>query len=314
MKHSVIVREEMQSAFLNFGGAPIALADYATTGLVALAVGPRGFGKTNAGLLCAEQLAEQGWVSVLIDPEGELESLYGSAVGSVKALQQRLEKRDKPIVVVSISSATEFTAYGNALLEAADRFRKPVFLMVDETQLFSGARPRKGPIAEAAQVLNEMAERGRKRALDLFVSSHRYTGTLNRSLFANKNLTLIGCQEDPTAWTALAPQCRAARIGFSDLNALAPGEFYCFSRRGAEKLRLPLAKALQGVAPAAKPVKPILPTTFNQWDRAVRAIPTERLLGLSEAVIDLLSAVACLTPQQIQAGIRALDDELEARR
>ena len=41
---------------------------------------------------------------------------------------------------------------------------------------------------------------GRKRALDLFITALRYTGTLHRSIFSNKNLTLIGCQEDPTAW------------------------------------------------------------------------------------------------------------------
>ena len=80
MSHAVIQRDEMLTAQLDLGGAPIDLAEYATTGLLAVAVGPRGMGKTNAGLLMAEQLAAQGWVSVLIDPESEMESLYGAAV------------------------------------------------------------------------------------------------------------------------------------------------------------------------------------------------------------------------------------------
>ena len=60
MSHAVIQRDEMLTAQLDLGGAPIDLAEYATTGLLAVAVGPRGMGKTNAGLLMAEQLAAQG--------------------------------------------------------------------------------------------------------------------------------------------------------------------------------------------------------------------------------------------------------------
>ncbi|MBK8072906.1 MAG: hypothetical protein IPK34_13225 [Ramlibacter sp.] len=93
MKHAVIRRDEMLSAALELGGEPIDLADYATTGLMAVAVGPRGNGKTNAGLVIAEQLAAQGWVSVLIDPELELESLYGKAVADPAALEERGSRR-----------------------------------------------------------------------------------------------------------------------------------------------------------------------------------------------------------------------------
>jgi hypothetical protein len=60
MKRNVIRRDEMLTAQLKLGGQPIELAQYASTGLLAIAVGPRGNGKTNAGLLMAEQLAEQG--------------------------------------------------------------------------------------------------------------------------------------------------------------------------------------------------------------------------------------------------------------
>ena len=42
MKRTVIRRDEMLSAVLNLGGAPIDLAEYATTGLLAVAVGPAG--------------------------------------------------------------------------------------------------------------------------------------------------------------------------------------------------------------------------------------------------------------------------------
>ncbi len=43
------------------------------------------------------------------------------------------------------------------------------------------------------------------------------------------------------------------------------------------------------------------------------AIPTERLVALSEDVVGLLSTVAELSPQQILAGQSAHQDELEAR-
>jgi hypothetical protein len=313
MKRNVIRRDEMLDAHLNLGGRPIDLGEYATTGLLAVAVGPRGNGKTNAGLLMAEQLAAQGWVSVLIDPESELEALYGDAVASPEQLYAALKARDTPILVVSAQDASAFVPYGRAILEAADEFRKPVFVVIDEGQLFSASKKRSGDIGEAADIINEFAGRGRKRALDLFITALRYTGTLQRSLFANKNLTLIGCQEDPTAWSALAPQFKASQIEFTDLNALAPGEFFCFSRGGVEKIKMPMAAALKAVAPKAKPVIKALPATFNQWSKAMSATPTDRLSALTDPVIDLLSAVAGLTHQQTLAGRSALQDELEIR-
>ena len=70
MKRGVIQRRELLAATLDLGGGPIDLSPYATTGLRVVTIGPSGSGKTNCGLLIGEQLAAQGWVSVLIDPEG----------------------------------------------------------------------------------------------------------------------------------------------------------------------------------------------------------------------------------------------------
>ncbi|QNM95465.1 hypothetical protein [Chitinimonas koreensis] len=313
MKRAVIQRNEMLGATLNYGGQPIDLSEYATTGLLAVAVGPRGNGKTNAGLVTAEQLAKQGWVCVLIDPESEMESMYGDAVAHAADLRDRLVQRDQSIIVVCAQDATEFIPYGRAILEVADEYRKPILVVIDEGQLFSATRQRANDIGEAADIINEFAGRGRKRALDLFITALRYTGTLHRSIFSNKNLTLIGCQEDPTAWAALAPQFRASKIEFNDLNALAPGEFFCFSRRGVEKVRMPMSEALRRVAPKAKAVKRALPTTFRQWNQAMADIPAERLAALTDPVINLLGAVAGLSVQQMRSGMTALQDELELR-
>lgn len=309
----VIQRTEMLGAILDLGGTPIDLSEYATTGLLAVAVGPRGNGKTNAGLLMAEQLASQGWVCVLIDPESELEALYGVAVNDAGDLRGRLRHREQPIVVVSATDATEFIPYGRAILEAADEHRKPIFVVIDEGQLFSATKKRNGDIGEAADIINEFAGRGRKRALDLFITALRYTGSLHRSIFSNKNLTLIGCQEDPTIWASLAPQFKASKIEYGDLNSLAPGEFFCFARHGVEKIKMPMAEALKKVAPKAKVVKRMLPANFTQWDRAMRDIPTARLRALGDPVISLLGAVAGLSTQQMLAGSAALQDELESR-
>ena len=313
MSRPVIQRPEMLTATLDLGGAPISLADYATTGLMTVSVGPRGHGKTNVCLLMAEQLSDQGWVSVLIDPENEIESLYGKAVSGPEELLERLARRDKPILVVSASDATEFVPYGKAILQAADEHRKPIFVVIDEGQLFSATRRLGDDIGAAADIINDFAGRGRKRALDLAITALRYTGTLHRTLFSSKNLTLLGAQEDSTAWGSLAPQFRASGITFSDLNALSPGEFFCISRRGIEKVAVPMAEALKGVAPKARPVKRVLPATYMQWSRALADIPTERLDALSDPVITLLGAVSGLSPAQMQSGIAALDDELGMR-
>jgi hypothetical protein len=75
-----------------------------------------------------------------------------------------------------------------------------------------------------------------------------------------------------------------------------------------------MAEALKRVAPKAKAVKPKLPSTFSQWDRAMRETPAPRLRALSDPVIALLGAVAGLSPQQMLSGTRALQDELQARK
>ena len=310
---AVIQRTEMLSATLRLGAAPLALADYATTGLMTVAVGPRGNGKTNAGLLIAEQLSEQGWVSVLIDPEGELESLYGNTVSDAADLLDELTHRKHQVLVVRAKDATEFIPYGRAILAVADSLRKPIFIMIDEGQLFSASNKKNRDIGEAAEIINEFAGRGRKRAFDLFITALRYTGTLHRSLFSNKNLTLIGCQEDATSWSALAPQFKSSKIEYNDVNSLTTGEFFCFSRRGIEKVKMPMAVALAKVALKANPVQRRLPTSFNQWSRAMSGIPDELLMALDDQMVNFLGTVAGLATQQMLAGARALHDKKAMR-
>ncbi len=250
-----------------------------------------------------------------MDPEGEIEALYGDAVETAQELAARLADRTLPMLVARVRNAGEFIPYAHAVMEAVDEHRKPVFLMLDESQIFSASRRRKGSdeLADASDLVNDFVQRGRKRALDLFLSAHRFSGSLHRSVFSNKNLTLVGRQEDPTAWSALAPQFKGSKIGFTDLGALAPGEFFCFSRRGVEKVVMPMAAALRAVAPKATVVRPALPSTFSQWDRAMREISTERLMALTGPVVGLLGAIVGMTSQQLAAGTRALRDELEAR-
>ncbi len=318
MKHDLIRRTEMTGATLKLGGTPIELSAYATTGLRIVAVGPSGSCKTNAGFLIAEQLVEHGWCGVMVDPEGEIASLYGQAVEDADHLCEQLLHRKQPIMVVSAKDAAEFIPYGRAILDIADKDRKPIFVMIDEGQIFSQPKKRRtaagdDAAGEAADIVNQFSERGRKRALDLFLTAHRFTGSVHRSVFTNKNITLIGRQEDPTAWATLAPQFRGSKIEYSDLAALAPGEFFCFSRSGMEKIKMPMAAALKRVAPKAKTVKPMLPATFSQWDRAMREIPAERLEELTDPVVTLLGAVAGVATQQMLSGSRALQDELDAR-
>jgi hypothetical protein len=310
---AVFRRDEFVQARLELGTTTIPLIDYATTGIRAVVVGPSGVGKTNALLLMAEQLVAQGWIAVLMDPEGELEALYGDPVRDVGKLQNCIRGRHHPFLVVKVRQADEFVLYAKAVMDVVDVERKPVFLMIDEAQMFSASRGRKQAIGEASDLINDVVQRGRKRALDVGVTAHRFSGTLHRSVFANKNLTLVGRQEDPTAWSALAPQFKGTRVGFTDLAALSPGEFYCFSRRGVEKTQMPMADALARVARAATTVRPTIPLTFSDWSRRMRELPTDRLLALSKDRCELLAAVAGLTPAQIAAGMRALNDELETR-
>jgi hypothetical protein len=308
----VFRRQEFDTATLELGGAPIALSAYATTGLRIVCVGPSGAGKTNAGLLIAEQLATQGWISVLFDREGDIGALY-EPMRDVTHFENYLRGRHHPILVVPVRHTDDFLHYGRTVQRVVEEDRQPVFLMVDEGQMVSASRKRKESIGEASDLMNDFTERGRKRSLDVFVTAHRFSGTLHRSVFANKNLTLIGRQEDPTAWSALAPQFKGSAIGYPDLAALAPGEFFCFARSGVEKIQMPMADALAAVAPPATVVRQALPSTFSQWDRAMRELPTDRLQRLDDAVTGVLAAIVGLTFPQLAAGRRARREELEAR-
>lgn len=313
MKQNVLQRTELLAANLKLGGRTLDLASYATTGLRMLGIATSGAGKTSSGLLIADQLAEQGWQCVLVDPEGEIESLYGDAVEDEEELHDHISERKKKFVVVAAHNATEFIPYGEVIRECADAQRKPLFVMLDEGQLFSAPRSRKNDIGSAADIVNDFATRGRKRALDLFVTATRFTGSLHRALFASQNFALIGRQEDPTTWSGLAPVFKGTGIGYTDLAALEPGEFICVCRAGVDKVRLPMPARLAKVALKAKPAKRPLPTTFTQWDRAMRDLPTDRLKAMTGPVVELLSAVAGLPTQQILSGGRALRDEIEAR-
>ena len=106
MKRAVIQRDELVGAMLDFGSVAIDLSEYATTGLRTVTVGPSGIGKTNAGLLIAEQLAEQGWICVLVDPDGEIESMYGDAVGGITASEAGREIGAYLIVFQAIKGKT----------------------------------------------------------------------------------------------------------------------------------------------------------------------------------------------------------------
>jgi hypothetical protein len=312
-KHAVIRRPEMHDAVLTLGTVTVSLEEYATTGLLALGIGPRGCGKTNVGQVMAEQLSTQGWVSVLFDPEGEMEQMYGDAVADAADLRARLQRRDQPIVVVRAATAEEFVPFGRAVLDVADELRKPLFVCIDEGQVFSAPRKRSESLGEAADIINEFADCGRKRAVDLYMTALRYTGSVHRTLFAHANLTLIGCQNDAAGWAALSPKFKSAGITFGDLGSLGPAEFFCISRRGIDKTRMQMAEALKRVAPAALPVRRHLPATFSQWDRAMRDMPLERLHRLNDPVVSLLGAVAGLSAQKMAVGRAALADEIEAR-
>lgn len=312
-KHNIINRTEMQEATLQLGSITVELADYATTGLFGVIVGQRGCCKTNSGLVIAEQLSEQGWVSVIIDPESELESLYGDAVEGPEELHALLESRERKIIIVSAKTPDEFIPYGEVIKAAADEFRKPILVMIDEGQIFSSSRKRENGVGEATDIITDFGDLGRKRALDVVITSLSFTSSLSRRVFNNKNLTLIGCQEDPAVWSMLSSQFRRSNIEYADISNLVPSEFFCISRRGIDKIKMPMAKALVGKAPKARMVKKNLPRTYSQWARAMSNIPTERLDQLTNPVVQLMSSIVGLSGKEIMNGINALDDELAIR-
>lgn len=314
MKHKVIRREEMLGATLTFGDHVIELDDYATTGLRITAVGPSGTGKTSALLAIMEQLVEKGWIGVIVDPEGEVEALYpDSMVETPEALGARLRARRHKLSVISVKDAVGFMPFGEEILRVVDEVRKPVVCLIDEGQVFSSAIKRSAGLGEASDVLNDFVGRGRKRGLDMLITALGMTGSLNRKIFKSQTINLIGRQADPAEWSNLANQFRGTHIGYADLMALGPSEWFCFSRTGVEKVRMQMPASMEKVAIKARQVRPALPQTYSQWDRAMQEIPTERLKALTGPVQSFLGTIVGLTPNQMISGARALADELEAR-
>jgi DNA helicase HerA-like ATPase len=94
----------------------------------------------------------------------------------VAHFENYLRGRHHPILVVPVRHTDDFLHYGRRA-DVVDEERKPVFLMVDEAQIFSASRKRKESIGEASDLMNDFTERGRKRALDC---SSRRTGSAAR--------------------------------------------------------------------------------------------------------------------------------------
>lgn len=311
MKRELIRRDEFLGASLKLGAATVDLASYAATGFRMVVAGPSGCGKSNAMMLAMEQFVALGWVAVIVDTEGEAEGLYGDAVSSPEELHDLLRSRARPVIVVSASEPAEFIPYAEQVLLAADTYRKPLLLVIEETQLFwaVGRSSTRTDIGRSTALLYDIASRGRKRCLDLIASTTRPSGITG----SGSNLNLFGQTQDSRAWEALRTTFRGTNLGFGDLMALSPGEFFCFGPRGLDKVRLPLAKSLSHIALKAPARKATLPGTFRQWDRAMRSIPTERLQALTPEVVSLLCVVAGVAPDQKSEGSRALSDELVAR-
>ena len=162
MSHAVIQRDEMLTAQLDLGGAPIDLAEYATTGLLA-AVGPRAVWARPTRVVDGRAARGAG-LGRRADRPGERDGVvYGAAVRDAEHLGSLLETREQPMIVVTARDAAEFLPYGRAILDAAERIRKPLFVVIDEGQLFSATKKRKEDVGEAAEIINEFAGRGRKR-------------------------------------------------------------------------------------------------------------------------------------------------------
>ena len=309
----IACRHEMVGAQLELGNCRIDLSDYATTGLRCVMIGPSGGGKTFASLLVAEQLSEQGWVSVLVDPEGVLAPLYGGAVRDPEHLRSLLAERTQKILVIEAKSADDFVPYGQALIEVVDTQRKPVFLVLDEGQLFSTTGNRVGGEHEASMLIRDYLDRGRKRKLDLCISALRYTASLNRAAFDSRNLTLVAHHGDSRAWAGVAPVVSHAGFSFADVSALQTGQFLVVSRHGVEKATLPMPKAVRGLVPPTKRTRTALPGSFREWDAAVGAIDDKALAQLTPDLVALMSALAGLAAAQARSGADALADEILAR-
>lgn len=310
----MIDRPEMDEVALLMGDKQLPLSMFRTTGFRMVAMGAGGSGKTNAGLNVVEQMVDSGhWVGVVVDPEGELVPLLGAAVPTPLDLREALIARAPSLLVVSADSPEAFVPYAEVISEVVDAQRKPVVLMIDEGQLFSNARKRTDGVGASSDYINDFVVRGRKRALDLVITTPRASASLNRMVFSGSNLTLIGAHADPSGWSMLAPLFKGAGVTYRDLLGLQTGEFIMTSPMGVTKVHMRMSRAFGAVARPAAPVQRELPASFREWDTALASISVERLEALSPAVVDLLCALSGLDDTKRADGQAALADELALR-
>jgi uncharacterized protein len=236
------------------------LSAYRATGERDAILASSGMGKSYLTGVILEETLENGGLVCIIDPEGEHHTLaerypmllVGGDHGVLPlTLDAGVEGRiatilktvlnDGVSVVFDVSDFIEtmqlnlYAIIAEELFKAEETFRRKIRLVVEEAQIF--APQQGGGQAQSLQISQNIAKRGRKRALDSIWATQR-PASLNKNILSQCNRFWFGGINAEQDYKAIHTFLNEAGISCEQVRALQPGEFYCFTQGRTIRLKV----------------------------------------------------------------------------
>ena len=222
------------------------LEPFKTTGERDAILASSGMGKSYLTGVLMEETLESGGLVVVIDPEGEHHTLaqrypmlvIGGEKGSLPLENDRVAQYVETILGKGVSAVFDlsemndpdqrqaYTLIANTLFEAQQDHRRKIRLVVEEAQIYA---PQSGITdKEALAVSQNIAKRGRKRALDSLWATQR-PASISKDILSQCNRFWFGGVQSENDIKAIKPHLDLAGISSDQVRALTKGQFYLYA-------------------------------------------------------------------------------------
>lgn len=242
----------------------VPLEDYAQTGERDAILASSGMGKSYLTGVLMEETLENGGLLCVIDPEGEHFTLaerypmliVGGEQGNVPFEPDVLEVYIEAMLSSGLSGIFDLSEFvdveqqgyyamiADTLFQAEQKYRRKMRLVVEEAQIYapqagSAAAKPKGTTGNRDPLVasQRIAKRGRKRAIDSLWATQR-PASISKDILSQCNRFWFGGITSELDYKAIRPFLNEAGISFTDVKALQPGEFYCYSKGKTTKIKV----------------------------------------------------------------------------
>lgn len=302
------------------------------TGMRMAIVGRSGSGKTNTGVVMAEQMLSQGTQCVVIDPNGDwwgLRSKYeiivlGGEHGDMElsetsgAVVADFVLASKHSVILDMSgfpSTAAIARFGYAFgSQLYNRNKAPLHVFLDEADIMAPQTISHdgGPRMQCLSVWQNIARRGRKRGIGLTMISQR-PAVINKDLLTQAEPLFVHQLLSPQDLSAIEASLdyhgqdrKAAGATLKQIAALQRGQCYC------------LSPSLLQIAPTQVAVRhrhtfdsSAAPTAADHV--TVKNLVQMDLNALKQAMKDTLTEADKRNPAKLQTRINELEKQLREK-